>query len=185
MRAAVLSVIGAVAFLVAGCRALIGYEEFGLDADGGRRDGAVDVDGGASGDATGGTSDGVTGTDAAATPDADVGIDATTPDAAPDVYVPPVDTCGTMVGGACFKCCRDTYGTAYSLLAQGGVGACYCASKGCDAECGSWCQNPQTPPPMACGQCVDGKLGTCTVAITACKNAVTCRDAAYCLEKCK
>lgn len=166
-RAFAAGVLALLALLaLGGCRGIIGYEDFVLDPD-------ASADGARGSSASDGGDAGTPGDSAA---DTSVGPDGSKP----------TDDCASKPDlPQCFGCCRGAYGNEWNQLKMLALNQCYCAGKGCETECGSWCVNPAGAPPMGpCGLCLDTKMRACTSVLTTCKGQANCAPAAVCVESC-
>jgi hypothetical protein len=166
----------AIAFVLIGCRGVIGIEDLKL------------VDGGTTG--TEGGAD--TGTDAFKPDGPPPGMDAGGDGSAP----------GCATQAECRKCCHENpalnggaTGPGFDKLSAAAVAAsCICGAGKCQTECATAsCANPTMPAGMPCGPCIDGlfiKNPTPPIS-TECMNAKAmcnldpdCMKALACLSSC-
>jgi hypothetical protein len=144
--------------LLTACRAIIGVEELGAEADA-----ASDTLPSAQKDA--------------ASPDT-----ATSPEAAA-----PASTCADK-GIECFRCCRDTHRQlVHDLERAGRAVGCLCEAGVCLTQCSGangLCDPNYLPPPAEqCGACIDPVLAKCFFPPGTCTGG--CATANECFKSCK
>lgn len=196
-RASVTLVVLAMTAGAVGCRGIIGYEDLVVDnrqgpsADGGSFDSSVNDAGvGGSGDAAAGGDGGGVVDDAGGTLDdagnqdsgtvtADAGI------GGGDAGPPPNDCSQLTTTAACVSCCRTSNPNSFQAVMQATQGNCFCAQKGCDSDCSSYCPVPGSQPTGQCSNCIATQLrNACQSELANCTSGTACYAAATCVESC-